>query len=222
VCSIGGGILAPSTGRGIEKFPSPRNSPCFGRGRTNRKEPNFFLFADHAGVGVAEQVVRVSHPDDSKLLPRCFCPSENKDQRTHCPQNPVPDDRKSKLYPKGVKLRPRGSSRVNQFLIPNCPFQYVRGESSSNIPAKERTMLSPRFSMRSAASGHQVPYRGGKVSRRSGTTARGTGSNRKPIHCRQRLRSLAYFILGCRDAVWLVGPLPAYQAAERAERHLLA
>ena len=45
-----------------------------------------------------------------------------------------------------------------------------------------------------------IPYRGGKVSRRSGTTARGTGSNRKPIH-RQRRRSLASFTLVCRNAV---------------------
>jgi len=36
-------MLAPSTGRGIEKFPRLRNSRCFGRGRENRKEPNYFL-----------------------------------------------------------------------------------------------------------------------------------------------------------------------------------
>jgi len=32
---------------------------------------------------------------------------------THCSQNPAPDDRKPELYPKGVKLRPRGSFRVS-------------------------------------------------------------------------------------------------------------
>ncbi len=47
---LGGGILAPSTGRGIEKFPSLRNSPCFGRGPANRKEPNYWLFADNPGA----------------------------------------------------------------------------------------------------------------------------------------------------------------------------
>ena len=34
---LAGGILAPSTGCGIEKFPSLRNSPYFGRERANRK-----------------------------------------------------------------------------------------------------------------------------------------------------------------------------------------
>ena len=29
----------------------------------------------------------------------------------------------------GVKLRPNGSFRATRFLIPNHPFQYVRGES---------------------------------------------------------------------------------------------
>ncbi len=38
--------------------------------------------------------------------------------------------RNSELPPKGAKLRPRGRSRVSQFIIPSYPFQYVRGQSS--------------------------------------------------------------------------------------------
>jgi hypothetical protein len=41
--------------------------PSHGLTATN---PDYFLFADHTGV--AEQVGRVSHPDDSKLLQRCL------------------------------------------------------------------------------------------------------------------------------------------------------
>ena len=54
---LGGGILAPSTGRGIEKFPSLRNSPCFARGRANRKEPNYFLFASFLPTNRSQSLV---------------------------------------------------------------------------------------------------------------------------------------------------------------------
>src|ERR1700730_2370584 len=60
-----------------------------------------------------------------------FCrgvrPNENKDQELIVLR--TSDDNTSELCPKGVKLRPRGSSRVSQFLIPSYPFQYVRGQS---------------------------------------------------------------------------------------------
>ena len=70
---LGGGILAPSTGRGIEKFPSLRNSPCFGRGRANRKEPNYFLFADQLdGIESITSIlwfVQLAPPPPKLLLP---------------------------------------------------------------------------------------------------------------------------------------------------------
>jgi predicted peptidase len=53
---LAGGILAPSTGRGIEKFPSLRNSPYFGRGRANRL---------HADRFPALVVFPQSHADDT-------------------------------------------------------------------------------------------------------------------------------------------------------------
>jgi DNA-binding winged helix-turn-helix (wHTH) protein len=57
----------------------------------------------------------------TRPLAEVFCPSENKDQRTHFSE-PVLDDRKSELCPKGVNLRPvevpvstNSSSRIIRF-----------------------------------------------------------------------------------------------------------